>query len=93
MASPVHVSLAVLLVGDRVPRAPPFLAVGPAAPSRLQIRAAGVAQLERAPSQCACAEVGRRVGGRCEAPPDGDEEAVRNGAVGSQVFVDQGLVL
>jgi len=53
MASPVHVSLAVLLVGDRVPGAPPFLAVRPAAPPGLQIRIAGVAQLERAPPHCA----------------------------------------
>jgi hypothetical protein len=44
---------------------------------------------------CARAEVGRRVGRRCEAPapPDGDEEAVRYGAVRGQVLVDQGLVL
>jgi len=47
------VSLAVLLVGDRVPGAPPFLAVRPAAPPGLQIRIAGVAQLERAPPHCA----------------------------------------
>lgn len=145
MASPVHVSLAVLLVRDRVPGAPPFLAVRPAAPPGLQIRIAGVAQLERAPPHCAnntqqrqsrfgkerigtafiismcmmelklaqkalsvallfrsplflwltCAraEVGRRVGRRCEAPPDGDEEVVRYGAVRGQVLVDQGLVL
>jgi hypothetical protein len=53
MASPVHVSLAVLLVGDRVPGAPPLLAVRPAAPPRLQIRIAGVAQLEGAPPRWA----------------------------------------
>ena len=42
---------------------------------------------------CARAEVGRRVGRRGDAPPDGDEEAGRYGAIGSQVLVDQGLVL
>jgi hypothetical protein len=29
---------------------------------------------------CACAEVGRCVGG-CKAPPDGDEEVVRYGVI------------
>ena len=144
MASPVHMSLAVLLVGDGVPGAPPFLAVRPAAPPGLQIRIAGVAQLERPPPHCgntqqrqsrfgkkeginttfiismcmmelkltspestrplcfcsslswltcARAEVGRRVGRRRDAAPDGNEEAGRYGAIGSQVLVDQGLVL
>ena len=50
MAASVHMSFAILLVSNCIPRAPPFLSVSPTTSSRLRISTSRETQMERPPS-------------------------------------------
>lgn len=52
MAAPVHVPLAVLLIGNCISWAPPFLPVSSTASPRLWVSIAGETQMEWTPSHC-----------------------------------------
>lgn len=89
MASTVHMALAVLLIRDGVSRAPPFLAIGPPASSRLWI---GVQSRPTHGIAGSYSRVGEDRGFE-NSVPDGDEQIWGDRNFGVKVLVDQSLVL
>jgi hypothetical protein len=54
MAAPVHMPLTILLIGNCISWAPPFLSICPSTPSWLRISVAGETHMESTPWHCIC---------------------------------------